>query len=329
MADLGSSSGDSPAGAAGTEGAVLVSPRIIQGPFQEIRGLRVKPGYLGDLEEADPEIVALAVYVERVDDRVLDLMPNLRIVSNNGVGYDNIDVAACRARGIVVTNTPNVVDGATADMALGLMLASRRRLLEADALVRRGDWEKAVRKDPIFSRDLTRSTLGIVGCGRIGREVAKRARAFDMTLLYTQRTRLDEAVEREYGLTYCTLEELMQRSDIVSIHTPLTPATRGLIGAEELALMRDGSCLVNTARGPIIDEEALVAELKSGRINAGLDVFANEPKVPRELFDLPNVVLAPHAGTATIETRTAMAELVVENINRFLESGEPLTPVTS
>jgi lactate dehydrogenase-like 2-hydroxyacid dehydrogenase len=126
-------------------------------------------------------------------------------------------------------------------MALGLMLASRRRLLEADALVRRGDWEKAVRKDPIFSRDLTRSTLGIVGCGRIGREVAKRARAFDMTLLYTQRTRLDEAVEREYGLTYCTLEELMQRSDIVSIHTPLTPATRGLIGAEELAASMPGS----------------------------------------------------------------------------------------
>ena len=311
------------------QAAVLVSPRIPPGPFERIVDLRVEQGLLGDLREEKPDVEALASFGETVNDDVLELLPNLKIVSNFGVGYDNVDVGACSARGIVVTNTPEVVDKATADMALGLMLASRRRLLEGDALVRRGEWVKAVQSDPITSRDLHGSTLGIVGCGRIGREVAKRARAFDMTIFYSQRNRLDSETEAEFALTYCSLEDLMRRSDIVSIHCPLTPSTTGLIGARELSLMRDGTCLINTARGPIVDEPALVAELSSGRLNAGLDVFTHEPKVPDEMINLPNVVLSPHSGTATVETRTAMAELVVENINSFIESGVAVTPVTA
>jgi glyoxylate reductase len=224
-------------------------------------------------------------------------------------------------RGIAVTNTPGVLSAATADLTFALILATRRRVLEGDATVRAGEWQ-AGWANGIVSEELTGSTLGIVGLGRIGQAVARRARGFELRVLYAQRTRVDT----ELG-EYRELDALLAESDIVSIHTPLTPETRSLIDARRLALLRDGACFVNTARGEIVDEDALVAELVSGRLRAGLDVFAHEPAVPAELLPLPNVVLTPHLGSATRQTREAMTRIVVDNILAF-ERGDPLvTPV--
>jgi lactate dehydrogenase-like 2-hydroxyacid dehydrogenase len=265
----------------------------------------------------------LIVPNETVDDRVLDLLPGLRLVANFSVGYDRIDVAACSARGVAVTNTPGVLDAATADMAMALMLAARRRLVDGDRHVRAGDWGAPWFAGPFLGADVSGATLGIVGLGRIGQAVARRARAFDMRVLYTQRHEIDTELAE-----YRQLDGLLAEADIVSLHVPLDPETTGLIDARRLALLRDGATLVNTARGAIVDERALVAELVSGRISAGLDVFTHEPRVPEELLALPNVVLSPHLGSATIETRSAMARIVVDNI-LALERGEPLpTPVT-
>jgi glyoxylate reductase len=247
-------------------------------------------------------------------------------VANYGVGYDGVDVPACAARGVTVTNTPGVVDGATADLAMALLLASRRRLVEADALVRRREWDDT-ETDAIEAVDVHGSTLGIVGCGRIGRAVARRARGFDLHLLYTQRSRLAPELEEELGVEYRELDELLAESDAVTLHTPLTPETKGLIDARRLALLRDGACLINTARGAVVDEPALVAELAGGRISAGLDVFANEPAVPEALLGLPNVVLTPHVGTSTDRTREAMTRLVVDNVLAAAEGRPLLSPV--
>jgi glyoxylate reductase len=251
----------------------------------------------------------------------LDLLPRLRVLANFGVGYDRIDVAGCVARGIVVTNTPDVLDDATADLAFALILATRRQIVEGDRLVRSGSWAGSWSEGRL-AEEVAGSTLGILGLGRIGSAVARRARGFELRVLYTQRRR----IESELG-DFRELDALLAESDIVTIHTPLTSETRGLLDARRLALLCDGACLVNTARGEIVDEEALVAELVSGRIRAGLDVFAHEPQVPRELLDLPNVVLTPHLGSATRQTREAMTRLVVDNL-LAVEGGEPpLTPV--
>ncbi|MGZ4357651.1 MAG: NAD(P)-dependent oxidoreductase, partial [Gaiellaceae bacterium] len=226
-------------------------------------------------------------------------------------------------RGIFVTNTPGVLSAATADLTFALILAARRRVVEADALVRAGEW-RSEWANGIVAEELTGSTLGIVGLGRIGQAVARRAQGFELRVVYAQRTR----AETELG-EYRELDSLLTESDVVSIHTPLTPETRGLIDARRLALLRDGACFVNTARGEIVDETALVAELVSGRLRAGLDVFAHEPVVPTELLALPNVVLTPHLGSATRQTREAMTRIVVDNILAF-ERGDPLlTPVTA
>jgi len=252
----------------------------------------------------------------------LDLLPGLRLVANFSVGYDRIDLEELTRRGIAVTNTPGVLSAATADLTFALILATRRRVVEGDAIVRAGEWQ-AGWANGIVSEELTGSTLGIVGLGRIGQAVARRAQGFELRVLYAQRTRANT----ELG-EYRELDALLAESDIVSIHTPLTPETRGLIDARRLALLRDGACFVNTARGEIVDEAALVAELVSGRLRAGLDVFAHEPAVPAELLPLPNVVLTPHLGSATRQTREAMTRIVVDNILAF-ERGEPLlTPVT-
>jgi glyoxylate reductase len=245
---------------------------------------------------------------------LLERFPNLRAVANYGAGYDLIDVEACRRRGLVVTNTPGVTSAATADLALGLILAVCRRIAAGDAFVRSGRWGSGWADEPLTGDEVTGSTLGIVGLGRIGEAVAQRARGFDMTVLYTRRTVVDDPAYRR-------LEELLAASDVVSLHLPLTEETRGVIDAEHLALMRDGSALINTARGQIVDESALVAELVSGRLQAGLDVFADEPNVPRELFDLPNVVMTPHLGTATKTTREAMTRVLVDNL-LAVEAGE-------
>jgi glyoxylate reductase len=288
----------------------VLATRRYPGPaFGELRDVEV-----GTLSSARNDVEAVIVANEPVP---LDLLPSLRIVANFGVGYDRIDVAACAERGVLVTNTPGVLDAATADLAFALILAARRRVVEGDRLVRAGAWRGSW-SEGFLGREVTGATLGIVGLGRIGSAVARRGRGFDMRVLYTQRTPRDTELgdSRE-------LDDLLRESDIVSIHAPRTAETEGLIDARRLALLRDGATLVNTARGEIVDEAALVRELVSGRITAGLDVFAHEPSVPTELVDLPNVVLTPHIGSATVETREAMTRLVVDNI-LALERGKPL-----
>ena len=249
--------------------------------------------------------------VVEVGPRELDLLPDLRLVANYGVGYDRVDVAACGERGISVTNTPGVLDAAVADLTLALILACRRHLVASDRFVREGRWERGWAKPELLGRDLAGATLGVVGLGRIGQEVVTRAEAFGMEIVFHR---------RRGGLP---LDELLRTADVVSLHVPLTPETDGLVSRERLALLRDGATLINTARGAIVDEDALVEELVSGRISAGLDVFADEPHVPERLLGLPNVVLTPHVASATVETRAAMTRVLVDNVLAFLR-GDPL-----
>jgi glyoxylate reductase len=255
-----------------------------------------------------PGVQVLVEAVTRIGREQLDLLPDLRLVANYGVGYDMVDVSACRERGIAVTNTPGVLDAAVADLALALILACRRHLVASDRFVREGRWRRGWARPELLGRDLAGSTLGLVGLGRIGSEVAKRAQAFGMRVTHHRRSD---------GLP---LEELLPMADVVSLHAPLTPETRGLISRERLALLQDGATLINTARGAIVDEEALVDELVSGRISAGLDVFAHEPRVPEQFLDLPNVVLTPHIASATTETRAAMTRVLVDNVLAFLRN---------
>jgi glyoxylate reductase len=263
---------------------------------------------LGDVAVgSDPDAEVLIVCNEPVD---LEAYPALRLVANYGVGYDRLDLDACRGAGIAVTNTPGVLDAATADLALALMLAARRGVVSGDRAVRSGEWGSHWAAAQSLGREVSGATLGIVGLGRIGSAVARRAAGFDMRVLHTRRTEGD-------------LDELLRTSDIVSLHVPLSAETEGMISRERLALLQDGATLVNTARGAVVDEAALVDELVSGRISAGLDVFEHEPRVPPELFALPNVVLTPHVASATVETRAAMTRVVVDNVLAFVR-GEPL-----
>jgi glyoxylate reductase len=232
-------------------------------------------------------------------------------------------MAACTARGVVVTNTPEVLDDAVADLAFALILAIRRQVVEADRFVRSGAWRRSWSEGG-FAEEVTGSTLGIVGLGRIGRAVARRAVGFELRVLYSQRRRVETKLAE-----FRELDAIFAESDVVTIHTPLTAETAGLVDARRLSLLRDGACLVNTARGEIVDERALVAELVSGRIRAGLDVFVHEPKVPRELLELPNVVLTPHVGSATRQTRETMTRLVVDNLLAVERGQPPLTPVSA
>jgi glyoxylate reductase len=295
----------------------VLATRRYPGPaFDELVDVEVQP--LAELEAPRPDVEALVVANEPVP---LGLLPGLRLVANYSVGYDRIGLEELTRRGVAVTNTPGVLSAATADLTFALILAARRRVVEGDALVRAGKWQ-AGWANGIVSEELTGSTLGIVGLGRIGQAVARRAQGFELRVLYAQRRPAETDLAE-----YRELDALLAESDLVSIHTPLTPETRSLIDARRLALLRDGACFVNTARGEIVDEAALVAELVSGRLRAGLDVFADEPNVPAELLALPNVVLTPHLGSATRQTREAMTRIVVDNILAF-ERGESLvTPV--
>jgi glyoxylate reductase len=262
-----------------------------------------------------------------VDAALLDAAgPGLRVVANFAVGYDNIDVDACRARGVVVTNTPDVLTNATAELAVALMLATARRLGEAERLVRArrwGGWEPG----QLLGRELGGAVVGIVGLGRIGTRVAALLRGFDVEVLYSARTRHPEA-ERELGARHAELEDLLARSDFVTLHVPLTPDTRHLIDGEALERMKPGAVLVNTARGGLVDASALAQALRDGRpAGAGLDVYEREPEVPEELLELEQVVLAPHIGSATATARDGMARLVADNVIAVLEGRPALTPV--
>ncbi len=303
----------------------VLATRRFPGPaFDDLEDVEILP--LRELSTPRPDVGALLVGNERVDDALLDLLPNLRLVANFAVGYDQIDVDACARRGIPVTNTPGVLTPATADLAFALLLATVRQVVEGDRQIRAGAWVGGW-ADAGLATEFTGSTLGIVGLGRIGTAVAERARGFELRLLYTQRTRLPEAEERALGVEYRALDDLLAESDAVTLHVPRTPETERLIDARRLALLRDGACLVNTARGDVVDEQALVRELVSGRIRAGLDVFVHEPRVPPELLELPNVVLTPHLGSATEAARNGMTRLAVDNILAVAAGRPPLTPV--
>jgi glyoxylate reductase len=291
----------------------VLATRRYPGPaFDELPDVEL--ARLETVTTAQDGVAALIVANEPVE---LDLFPALRLIANFGVGYDRIDLEACAARGVAVTNTPGVLDAATADLAVALILAVRRRVVEGDRLVRAREW-RTPWADSFLGEELAGSTLGIVGLGRIGQAVARRAQGFDLRVLYTRRRTEPSRLGEQRAL-----DDLLCESDIVTIHAPRTPETEGMIDARRLSLLRDGACLVNTARGEIVDEDALVRELVSGRILAGLDVFAHEPHVPEALLDLPNVVLTPHLGSATRQAREAMTRLVVDNV-LACEQGEPL-----
>lgn len=265
----------------------------------------------------------LCTITDRIDDEVMQHAPALKIIANNGVGFDHIDVAAATRRAIPVTNTPGVLTEATADLALALILATGRRVVQGDRLTRAGQFRFWA---PLhfLGQDVSRKTLGIIGFGRIGKAVAKRAAGFDMKIVYYSRTRLDPAEEKRMGVEYAALDSLLRESDYVSVHVPLGPRTKHLIGRRELALMKNTACLINTARGPVVDESALVDALRARRIRAaGLDVYENEPELSPGLAELDNAVLLPHMGSATIETRTRMALMAANNLLAGLRGERP------
>jgi glyoxylate reductase len=256
----------------------------------------------------------LCTITDRIDIEVFQRAPGLKIIANNGVGFDHIDVEGATRRGIPVTNTPGVLTDATADIAFALLLAAARRINEGDMITRSGRF-KFWAPLHFLGQEVSGKTLGLVGLGRIGKAVAKRAAGFDMKVIYYSRTRLQKDEEQKLGVCYAPLDTLLKESDFVSLHVPLSPETHHLIGERELAAMKSSACLINTARGPIVDEKSLVEALRQGRIRAaGLDVYENEPELSPGLAELDNVVLMPHSGSATIETRTRMALMAAENL---------------
>ncbi len=256
-------------------------------------------------------------------DRVLAQCPDLKIISNVAVGFNNIDVKAATRRGIMVTHTPGVLDDTTADFTWCLLLATARRLVEADKFFRTGNW-KGWGLMQFLGHDIHHKTLGVVGFGRIGKGVAKRAKGFDMRVIYTDVQRVDEATEREYGVMYVDKRTLLRESDFVSLHVPLFPETTHYISHAEFALMKRTAILINASRGPVVDEKALVKALKESKIaGAGLDVYEKEPKCERGLIGLKNAVLAPHTASASIETRAKMAMIAVQNCIAGLSGQRP------
>jgi len=265
----------------------------------------------------------ISMITDRVDGELLARAPRLRMIANMAVGFNNIDLKAATSRGIPVSNTPGVLTDATAELAFALLLAAARRIPEMDRRTRAGEfrwWAPML----FLGREVSGKTLGVVGMGRIGKAVARRAKGFDMRVLYHNRVRLDPAEEQALRAEYADLPTLLREADFVSLHVPLTDETRHLIGPKELALMKPTSYLINTSRGPVVDENALVLALREGRIEgAGLDVYENEPALAPGLAELENVTLLPHVGSGTLETRVRMASLAVENLLAGLRGDRP------
>jgi glyoxylate reductase len=270
----------------------------------------------------------LTLVTDPVGAELLSRAPLVRVVANVAVGVDNVDLDAARSRGVVVTNTPGVLTDATADLAFGLLLAASRRIAEGDRMMRAGEflgWAPTL----LVGKRVAGASLGIVGMGRIGQAMARRARGFGMHVAYAQPRRLDEGLERALGATWLSIDELFATSEFVSLHCPLTPATRGIASRARLATMLRGSVLVNTARGGCVDEDALADALERGPLAAaGLDVYVDEPRVTPKLLTLSNVVLAPHIGSADGVTRRAMATIAVDNALAVLGGKPALNPVT-
>ncbi len=271
---------------------------------------------------------AMATVMDRFDEALLAQCPDLKVISNIAVGYNNIDVPAATRRGIRVTNTPGVLDDTTADLTWSLLMAAARRIAEADAYVRRGDWKIAFGVQYFLGQDIHHATLGIIGMGRIGQAVARRASGFDMRVLYNNRTRLAEADEKRLNARYADRDRLLAESDFVVVMAPYSPATHHLIGAAEIAKMKPTAILVNSARGGVVDDAALVDALRAKRIaGAGLDVFEGEPKVNPGYLDLRNVVMTPHIGSASRATRIVMCNTAAANMTAVLEGRDPPNPV--
>lgn len=275
------------------------------------------------LKRAADKDALICLLTEKVDEELLAAAPRLRIAATVSVGFDNIDVAACTRHIVVATNTPGALDDSTADLAWTLLLAVARRLVEGDAWIRSGTWP-GWDLDQLLGGDVWGKTLGILGFGRIGQEVARRAKGFRMRILYTNRNRVTQEIERELGAEFVDRDTLFRASDFLSVHVPLNSETRHLISKENLQNMKRTAYLINTSRGPVVDEAALAEALRDGIIaGAALDVFEHEPKVCPALLPLKNVVLAPHIGSATIETRTRMAMIAAKNVVALFEGQRP------
>jgi len=276
------------------------------------------------LEKVKGADALVSLLTDNIDAEVMDAAgPNLKIIANYAVGYNNIDVEEATKRGIMVTNTPGVLTETTADFAWTLLMAIARRIVEADKFVREGKfrgWEPML----LLGTDVFGATLGIVGFGRIGQAMARRALGFNMRVLYYDNSKVDEQIEKELKATFVDLPTLLKESDFVTLHVPLTKQTHHLIGEKELKMMKKDAYLINTARGPVVDEKALVKALKEGWIKgAALDVFENEPEIEPELLKLDNVVLAPHIASASYATRSKMSVMVAENIIKALNGEVP------
>jgi glyoxylate/hydroxypyruvate/2-ketogluconate reductase len=265
----------------------------------------------------------MCALTDRVDAKLLERCPGLKAVANIAVGYNNIDLPACTARGIMASNTPGVLDDSTADLAWALMLGAARRLTELERRVRAGEWT-GWRLKQWLGVDVHHATLGIFGMGRIGQAIARRAAGFEMKVLYHNRKRAAPEVEKRVNATYAGKEELLKQSDFVILQVPYSPETHHMIGARELKLMKPTAILINSTRGGVVDDVALIAALKAGTIRAaGLDVFENEPRLNPEFLKLDNVVLAPHVGSSTEATRRAMAMTAAKNLVTGLTGGTP------
>jgi len=278
---------------------------------------------MGAVENVD---ALLCLINDNVDREIINRAAGVKIIANYGVGYNNIDVREASRKGIIVTNTPDVLTDATADLAWGLLLAAARRIVESDRFTREGKY-KSWSPTLLLGRSVAGKTLGIIGAGRIGKAVAKRSIGFDMKVLYHNRNR-DDNMEKEFNAEWTDMETLIRKADFISLHVPLTDQTHHMIGAREFETMKDTAILINTSRGPVVDEKALVNALRQRLIwGAGLDVYEREPQIEEGLNDLDNVVLASHIGSATVEARTSMAMMAARNILSVLNGGQPLTPV--
>jgi glyoxylate reductase len=311
---------------------VVVTRAVFEDVLDRLRSAATVVDNQGDMPLAADELAARAAdadalvcaLTDRVDAALLARCPKLRVVSNIAVGYNNIDLAACTAHGVMATNTPGVLDETTADFAWTLMLGAARRITEAERYLRGGQW-KGWQLRQLLGVDVHHATLGIIGMGRIGQAVARRAKAFGMQIHYHNRKPVGPRIEEGLEATYWdSLDQMLARMDIVSVNCPHTPATFHLINARRLALMKPDAYIINTARGEVIDEAALARAIRGGKLaGAGLDVFEREPSVNPDLLGLPNVLLLPHMGSSTIEGRTEMGEKVIINIKTFADGHKP------
>jgi lactate dehydrogenase-like 2-hydroxyacid dehydrogenase len=275
------------------------------------------------LKRIEGKQAVVSQLTDKFTPEVMGKLKGVKIISNVAVGFDNVNVPAATAAGILVSNTPDVLTDTTADFAFALLLAAARRVVEGYQFLQAGKWQKwAI--DLLVGQDVHHRTIGIIGLGRIGQSMARRCKGFSMRILYADARRAPEEVERELGAQFVPLDELLRQSDFVSIHVPLSEQTKGLIGAEELALMKPTAILVNTSRGPVVDEAAVVNALRAGTIGGvGLDVFEKEPQIHPGLLELPQAVLAPHIASASVDTRRKMSMMAVENAVAALHGNRP------